>query len=81
MAQRMTNDEYRIYWATRIGGRYMGTDGADEYGRRNAVEGESLARVTPQRSWRTRGSPIVSPQSTRRHTGHSCPYRGPVGTL
>jgi len=26
----MTNDEYWIYWATRIGGRYMGTDGADE---------------------------------------------------
>jgi len=23
----MTNDEYRIYLATRIGGRYMGTDG------------------------------------------------------
>ena len=40
MAQRMTNDEYRIYWATRIGGSYMGTDMADEYGRRNAVEGE-----------------------------------------
>ena len=40
MAQRMTNDEYRFYWATRIGGSYMGTDMADEYGRRNAVEGE-----------------------------------------
>jgi hypothetical protein len=40
VAQRMANDEYRIYWATRIGGRYRGTAGADEYGRRNAVEGE-----------------------------------------
>jgi hypothetical protein len=40
VAQRMMNDEYRTYWATRIGGRYMGTQGADEYGRRNAVEGE-----------------------------------------
>jgi PPOX class probable F420-dependent enzyme len=37
------------YWATRIGGRYMGADRADEYGRRNAVEGELLVRVTPQK--------------------------------
>ena len=34
-------------WATRIGGRYMGADRADEYGRRNAVPGEWLVRVTP----------------------------------
>ena len=38
-----------LYWATRIGGRYMGADRADEYGRRNAVEGEQLVRVTPQK--------------------------------
>jgi PPOX class probable F420-dependent enzyme len=38
-----------LYWATRIGGRYMGVDRAGEYGRRNAVEGELLARVTPQK--------------------------------
>ena len=38
-----------LYWATRIGGRYMGDDRADEYGRRNAVEGELLVRVTPQK--------------------------------
>jgi len=37
-----------LYWATRIGGRYMGADRADEYGQRNAVEGELLARATPQ---------------------------------
>ena len=37
-----------LYWSTRIGGRYMGADRADEYGRRNAVEGELLVRVTPQ---------------------------------
>ena len=37
------------YWATRIGGRYMGADRADEYGRRNAVEGELLVRVMPQK--------------------------------
>ena len=37
------------YWATRIGSRYMGADKADEYGRHNAVEGELLVRVTPQK--------------------------------
>jgi len=34
-------------WATRIGGRYMGADRAEEFGRRNAVQGELLVRVTP----------------------------------
>ncbi|MGC4934445.1 PPOX class F420-dependent oxidoreductase [Gordonia sp. DT30] len=33
--------------ATRIAARYMGRDHADEYGRRNAVPGELLVRVTP----------------------------------
>ena len=36
-------------WATRIGGRYMGADRAEAFGRRNAVEGELLVRVTPER--------------------------------
>ena len=35
--------------ATRIGGRYMGAERAEEYGRRNAVPGELLVRVTPTR--------------------------------
>jgi len=35
------------YWATRIGGRYMGADLAEAYGRRNGVPGELLVRVTP----------------------------------
>ncbi len=38
-----------IGWATRIGGRYMGADRAEEYGRRNAVAGELLVRVTPHK--------------------------------
>ena len=38
-----------LEWATRIGGRYMGADRADEYGRRNAVPGEMLVRLTPAR--------------------------------
>ena len=37
-------------WAARIGGRYMGTDRADEYGARNGVPGELLARLTVERS-------------------------------
>ena len=32
-------------WTTRIATRYMGTDRADAYGKRNAVEGELLVRV------------------------------------
>jgi PPOX class probable F420-dependent enzyme len=36
-----------LHWATRIGGRYMGADRAEEFGRRNAVEGELLVRLTP----------------------------------
>ena len=39
--------EEMLPWATRIAGRYMGEDRADEYGRRNAVPGELLVRVTP----------------------------------
>lgn len=31
-------------WATRLGGRYMGEDAAEEFGRRNAVPGEYLVR-------------------------------------
>ena len=36
-------------WATLIGGRYMGEDRAEEFGRRNAVAGELLVRLTPER--------------------------------
>ena len=33
--------------ATRIGGRYMGEDRAEEFGRRNGVPGEILVRLVP----------------------------------
>jgi PPOX class probable F420-dependent enzyme len=33
--------------ATAIGGRYMGADRAEQFGRRNAVSGELLVRLTP----------------------------------
>ena len=34
-----------LYWATKIGGRYMGADQAEAFGKRNAVPGELLLRV------------------------------------
>ena len=33
--------------ATRIGGRYMGEDRAEEFGRRNGVPGELVVRIRP----------------------------------
>ena len=36
-------------WATRIGGRYMGEDRAEEFGARNGVAGELVARLRSQR--------------------------------
>ena len=39
-------DELRK-WATAIGGRYMGADNAEAFGKRNAVPGELLIRVRP----------------------------------
>jgi PPOX class probable F420-dependent enzyme len=38
-----------LHFATEIGGRYMGAERAEEYGRRNGVPGELLVRVTPER--------------------------------
>jgi PPOX class probable F420-dependent enzyme len=36
-----------LRWATVIGGRYMGAEQAEAYGRRNGVPGELLVRITP----------------------------------
>jgi hypothetical protein len=38
-----------LHFATAIGGRYMGADRAIEFGRRNAVPGELLVRLRPER--------------------------------
>jgi PPOX class probable F420-dependent enzyme len=35
-------------WATRIGGRYMGPERAEEYGERNGMPGELVVRLRPQ---------------------------------
>jgi PPOX class probable F420-dependent enzyme len=34
-------------WATRLGGRYMGADRAEQYGARNGVPGELVVKLTP----------------------------------
>jgi PPOX class probable F420-dependent enzyme len=41
-------DELR-QWATRISGRYMGAERAEEYGARNGVPGELVVRLRPER--------------------------------
>jgi len=48
-ATTSTDPDALIYWATRIAGRYIGPDRAEEYGRRNAVPPELLVQVTPTR--------------------------------
>ncbi|KUH85465.1 MULTISPECIES: PPOX class F420-dependent oxidoreductase [unclassified Mycobacterium] len=35
--------------ATRIGGRYMGADRAEEFGRRNGAPGELVVRISPNK--------------------------------
>ena len=47
VAELADNDPDLLRWATSIGGRYMGGDQAEAFGRRNAVPGELLVRVTP----------------------------------
>ena len=39
--------EELLHWATKIGGRYMGEDKAEAFGKRNAAEGELLVKITP----------------------------------
>jgi len=39
--------EKLLFWATRIGGRYMGEHEAEAFGKRNAVKGELLVTIKP----------------------------------
>lgn len=48
-AQTSTDVAEMLPWAIKIGARYMGADVAEQFGRRNAVAGELLVRVTPSR--------------------------------
>jgi PPOX class probable F420-dependent enzyme len=43
------NPPVMLDWCTRIARRYIGADLAEAYGKRNAVAGELLVRVTPAR--------------------------------
>ncbi|MGH3726713.1 MAG: PPOX class F420-dependent oxidoreductase [Mycobacterium sp.] len=45
-ARLTENYDEILNWATKIGGRYMGVELAEQYGRRNAVPEESLVRAT-----------------------------------
>ncbi|HEY4608238.1 MAG TPA: PPOX class F420-dependent oxidoreductase [Ilumatobacteraceae bacterium] len=42
-----TDADELLYWATRIAGRYMGAELAEQFGRRNAVPPEMVVRLTP----------------------------------
>ncbi len=44
-----------LHWTTLVAGRYMGEALAASYGKRNAVEGEWLVRVTPTKTVAQRG--------------------------
>jgi PPOX class probable F420-dependent enzyme len=44
-AEATIEDPDMLRWATRIGGRYMGEENAEAFGRRNAVPDELLVRV------------------------------------
>ncbi|MET9603457.1 PPOX class F420-dependent oxidoreductase [Streptomyces sp. NPDC006512] len=44
-----------LRWATRIGGRYMGEERGEAFGRRNAVPGELLVRVPIEKVIATAG--------------------------
>ncbi len=41
------NSPAMLEWSIRIARRYMGDDKAETFGKRNAVDGELLVRVTP----------------------------------
>jgi PPOX class probable F420-dependent enzyme len=44
-----TEPEDLLHWATLIGGRYMGAEKAEAFGKRNAVPPAMVVRVTPER--------------------------------
>lgn len=48
-ANSQADQEELLRWATHLGGRYMGADRAEEYGKRNGVPGELVMRITPTR--------------------------------
>jgi PPOX class probable F420-dependent enzyme len=47
VATTSTDPDELLHWGTRIAGRYMGQDRAEEFARRNAVPPEMVVWVTP----------------------------------
>ncbi len=47
IATTSTDPDELLAWGTRIGGRYMGAENAEAYGKRNAVPPEMVVRVRP----------------------------------
>ena len=47
VAETTENPQELLDIASRTGGRYMGADRAEEFGRRNAVPGEQVVRIKP----------------------------------
>ncbi|MGP3684220.1 PPOX class F420-dependent oxidoreductase [Streptomyces sp. IBSNAI002] len=46
ISEHADDPEANLHWATRIGSRYMGEERGEAFGRRNAVPGELLVRVS-----------------------------------
>ena len=47
VAEISTDPDELLRTATALGGRYMGADRAEEFGRRNGVPGELVVRIRP----------------------------------
>ncbi|WP_224391871.1 PPOX class F420-dependent oxidoreductase [Pseudonocardia sp. ICBG1293] len=47
VAETSTDPDELLRTATALGGRYMGADRAEEFGRRNGVPGELVVRIRP----------------------------------
>ncbi|MCI0711165.1 MAG: PPOX class F420-dependent oxidoreductase [Chloroflexi bacterium] len=45
--QREPEPDRMLHWTMEIASRYMGADKAEQFGKRNAVEGEWLLRIKP----------------------------------
>lgn len=43
------NPDEMLYWATKIGARYIGKEQAEAFGKRNAVKGELMVTITPSK--------------------------------
>lgn len=46
-AEMSEDRDEALHWATLIGGRYMGEDRAEEFGKRNSTEGELTVKIAP----------------------------------